>query len=292
MRNDRPEDRVGDGGRVDRGSRQHASRWLYVFGAVCFILAFRLAWSAVDIKERLSISGRPASSVTLALEGVPFRSPAAVDVIMTVELGRVLPLRGCPDTVTVRVRFQPRGRDTVAVRPTGRIRVSVGGREVTGGALGSTFRRPKRHGGIDVGGELSATLPSWDGDWRKALGRFELDFEARWVEQRGLGSCWVLLPALVPGGQGTRWGPKVSFGEVVLSAESISTDDSQPPPALAHNIWQCRPYAPAHRAGELCAAWVVVDAPWRPLFINLALIFAGVLLSLGVELWVRAFLRG
>jgi hypothetical protein len=142
--------------------------------------------------------------------------------------------------------------------------------------------------------------------WRpdSPLARWNVSFQAPWVRRRGVGSCWVRLPALV--GESTllleveepkpRWADQqlgdarvsVTSGAAALEGLQANSAESQPPPSRRGNAWTCLGGTWEQLQFEDCSASAAIDVHGRPGYRDAALLFCGLFLSAGVAMVTRS----
>jgi hypothetical protein len=281
--------------------RRHRHAAYAAIGLSSLVAAFALATSVLAIDDY----GHRFAGVWLRVAGL---TPTATNDGLRVEMLVAMeqpnsPFRGCPEDVEVELRLIPRQRaepgedlaprrivvevpDVVADAnvsnwPAGKLRLRKDHSRGLSHSDAPGFPRVSEFEGISAGG-----------GWRRALAETPLYFRAAWVSHRGFGSCWLNLPALLEPvhRREDKRRPLVRSGEVVVT-RSVEVDLSEPPPTEGRRTWACRPESGLRYGLETCASHAVVILPWRDLHTNLAILIAGVLLGLGVELSIRALLH-
>jgi hypothetical protein len=159
--------------------------------------------------------------------------------------------------------------------------------------------------------------------WTSDIG-WEISFYADVVSRQGFGSCWVQLPSLMgpsasnaqiaasellnhpsnkidfyydigPAVEGVKdppissplWSPLITSGSISLDGADIDFSNTRPTPTDGISTWNCG----QRGQPDDCAAVVSIEAPWRDAAYNGALLFAGALLALTIELLLRGWDR-
>jgi len=255
-------------------------------------------------------------TVALAIDGIPRTASPGIEVVASIDAREPAPW-GCHGDVEVNVTFTATNdfraeHREILERPGSRIVATVGGDygspsiQSAGvrGLGGSVDWDSLDHPSSRMLRGVTQATPGTQRWTTRVLIR------ADWVRTRAAGSCWVRLPALTGAfaveaqqaglaalnpetvrPQNTiRVEPPpaglASAGAVEVRDALVNGTDSRPGPRVGDSVWTCtnqnRP------AGDTCLGWAVIDASWRQGFRDAMLLICGVLLSLTVELWLRA----
>jgi len=256
--------------------------------------------------------------VALAIDGIPRTASPGIEVVASIKASEPAPW-GCDGDLEVDVEFTAtdafsakhrevleRSGSQIAATAQGGSVSSIEPAGILGFLVGNVEWDPSDRPSRNVlRGATRAPAHPGTGRWTTRV-----LIRADWVRTRAVGSCWVRLPALTGSSaveaqeeglaalsrdpvrpQNTIAVPEptsglVSAGAVGITEALVNGADSRPGPRVGDAVWTCTNQA--RPAEDSCLGWAVIDASWRQAFRDAMLLLCGVLLSLTVELWLRA----